>query len=198
MLPGRILAARIADENEIEKFRENERLKRSASLRPAQHAGHIRSNQRFVARSRAASRTRTWHSGHVEHVEIGAQRKSIRRLEPKRRTQNHYLRLFPSRQSRTDCFHASLLGRSRQLPEKEKSRSPEIPLRQNANSRRKNGRPLCVRRKIETEIAQEMETVIHVSDGSFLSPLQLFMAGYFVTLWIRRNFSVFNCRKIRP
>src|SRR5205823_8916105 len=38
MLPGRALAARFVKQDEIEVVRQNERLKRSASLRPAQHA----------------------------------------------------------------------------------------------------------------------------------------------------------------
>ena len=66
---------------------------------------------------------------------VGAQRKSVRRLEPERRTQNDDLRLFAPRQGRADRFHAGHLGRSRQLPEKEKSRSLEIPFRQNSGAR---------------------------------------------------------------
>src|SRR5213078_672461 len=64
-----------------------------------------------------------------EHAQGSAQRQSIRRLEPERRTQNHHLRLFTPCERRTDCFHSSHLERGRKLPEKEKRWSPEIPLR---------------------------------------------------------------------
>ncbi len=43
---------------------------------------------------------------HLEHVQVSAQRQSVRRLEPERRTQNNDLRLFTSRQGRTDSFNS--------------------------------------------------------------------------------------------
>src|SRR5439155_6819079 len=106
MLPGRAMAARSACENEIEIVCENQRLKRFASLCPAEYVGHVRSIERLISRSCSASRTRTCRSRHVEYVEGGPQRESVRRLEPERRTQNHYLRLFTSRQGRADRFNA--------------------------------------------------------------------------------------------
>src|SRR5204863_331436 len=132
MLSGWPLAARLVRRNEIEIIRQDERLKRFAGLRSAQHARDIRSNQGFIPRARATFGTRTWKPCDLEHVESGAKRKSVRRLEPERRTQNNDLRLFASRQRRADRFHASDLGRSRQLPEKEKSRAAEVPFRQNS------------------------------------------------------------------
>ena len=51
MLPGRALAARTAGRNEIESVRKNQRLERFASLCAVEHAGHLRSDQRFVARA---------------------------------------------------------------------------------------------------------------------------------------------------
>ena len=138
MLSGRALAARLVRQNEIEIVREDERLKRFTGLRAAQHAGHVRSNQGFIPRARATFGTRTWKPCDLEHVESGAKRKSVRRLEPERRTQDHDLRLLSPRQGRADRFNAGNLGRSRQLFEKEKSRSPEILLRQDSRSRRKN------------------------------------------------------------
>src|ERR1700730_5070472 len=70
------------------------------------------------------------------------------------------MRLLISRQGRTDCFHSGHLGRSGELPEKEKSRPSEIPLRQSPRPRRKNGRPLRARRETQTETAEEVETLI--------------------------------------
>src|SRR5438128_2673081 len=130
MLSGRPLAARFIKRFEIEIVRQDERLKRFAGLRPVEYAGHVRSNQRFIASARPTSRTRTWESRHrtspsdwrtchLKHVEVGAERKSVRRLEPERRTQNDDLRLFSARQRGTDRFNAGHLGRSCQLPEKE-------------------------------------------------------------------------------
>ena len=84
-------------------------------------------NQGFVARTRPISGARTCRSGHFEHVQGSAQRQSVRRLEPERRTQNHHLRLFTPRQGRADRFNSGHLERSRKLPQKEKSRSFEIP-----------------------------------------------------------------------
>src|SRR5439155_1734881 len=75
MLSGRPLAARFVRRNEIEIIRQDERLKRFAGLRPAQHAREIRSNQGFIPRARATFGTRTWKPCHLEHVESGAQRK---------------------------------------------------------------------------------------------------------------------------
>src|SRR6266478_1563687 len=124
MLPGWIVATGSPCENEIEIVCENQRLKRSASLCATEYVGHVRSNKRFIARSRATSRNRSCRSCNVEYVESGPQRKSVRRLEPERRTQNHHLRLFAPRQGRADCLHSRHLGRSRDLPEKEKSGSP--------------------------------------------------------------------------
>src|SRR6266487_1573131 len=129
MLPGRPLAARFVRRDEAQEFCENERLKRPSGLCAAQHVGYVRSNKRSVARTSSASRTRTCRSCNVEHVESDAQRKSVRRLEPERRTQNNDLRLLASRQTRTNRFYSGHLGRSRQLFEKEESRPPEISLR---------------------------------------------------------------------
>src|SRR5438477_2817856 len=112
MLPGGALAARFVRRNKIEIVRQDERLERFAGLRAAQHAGNVRSNQRFIARARATFGTRTWKSRHIEHVEVGAERKSVRRLEPERRTQNDDLRLFAPRQRRAYRLNAGHLGRS--------------------------------------------------------------------------------------
>src|SRR5713101_10014869 len=112
MLSGRPVVARFVRRNEIEIVRENERLKRSASLRAVEYVGHVRSNERFVAGTGSASRRRTCRSCHSEHVKGGTERKGIRRLEPERRTQNDNLRLFPSRKGRTDRFHSRHMGRS--------------------------------------------------------------------------------------
>src|SRR4030095_7884231 len=128
MLPGRALAARSAGQNEIEVVREDFGLKRSASLRAAEHVGHLRPDERFVAGTGSAPRRRTCRSCHLEYVEGGAERKSIRRLEPERRTQNDHLRLFPSRQGRANRFHSRHVGWSRNRTEKEKGRSHETPL----------------------------------------------------------------------
>ncbi len=84
-------------------------------------------------------------SCHVEHVQSAAQRKSVRRLEPERRTQNDHLRLFTPRQRRADRFNSRHLGRSSELPEKEKSRPSEVSLRQNSRPCRKGGRSLRAR-----------------------------------------------------
>src|SRR5438552_592918 len=135
-LQDRPLAARFVRRNEIEIIRQDERLKRFAGLRPAQHAREIRSNQGFIPRARATFGTRTWKPCDLEHVESGAKRKSVRRLEPERRTQDHNLRLLSPRQGRADRFNAGKLRRSGQLFDKEKSQSPEIPLRQDSRSRR--------------------------------------------------------------
>src|SRR5437879_866329 len=97
MLPGRALAARFVRQNEIEELCENERLKRSPGLCAAQYAGYVRPNQTFIPRTRAASRRRTCRSCHLEYVEVDAQRKSLRRLESERRTQNNHLRLLTTR-----------------------------------------------------------------------------------------------------
>ena len=58
----------------------------SKGLCPAEYVGHVRSNERLIALSCSASRTRTRQSRHVEYVEGGPQRESVRRLEPERRT----------------------------------------------------------------------------------------------------------------
>src|ERR1700730_18053393 len=158
---GWTLAARFVRQNEIEIVRQDERLKRFAGLRAAQYAGNVRSDQRSVARACSASRTRTWRPCYLQHVESGAERKSVRRLEPERRTQNDDLRLLPSRQRRADRFHAGHMGRSRQLPEKEKSRSPEIPFRSNVSPGQKNGRPLRAGRETQTETTEEMRSAEH-------------------------------------
>src|SRR6267143_681545 len=134
MLSGRTLAARFVRRVKIKIVRQNERLERLASLRAAQHAGLVRSNQRLIARARATSGTRTWKSRDFEHVEVGAERKGVRGLEPERRTQNDNLCLQSAREGRTDRLHAGKVGRSRDLPKKEKSRSPQIPLRQNSRT----------------------------------------------------------------
>src|SRR5207245_9802732 len=155
VLPGRALVARFVGQNEIEIVRQNEWLKRLTSLCAAQHASHIRSNEGSIARPCPASRRRTWRSCDFQHVEVGAQRKSVRRLEPERRTQNDHLRVLTSRQGRADRFHSSHLGRSGELPEKEKSRPPEISLRQNPRPRRKNGQPIATRRKTEEKTTKE-------------------------------------------
>src|SRR4029453_14493171 len=64
----------------------NERIKGTAGLRAAEYFGDLRSNQGFVALSRPVSGARACEFGHLEHVQSGAQRKSVRRLEPERRT----------------------------------------------------------------------------------------------------------------
>src|SRR6476660_1364 len=129
MLPGRALASRFVSQNETEIVRDNERLKGPAGLFATQHRSYLRSNQRFIARPCSTSRTRTRRSRDFKHVQGGAQRKSVRRLEPKRRAQNHCLRLFSSREGRTDRFHTGDLERSRKLPQEEKVRAFEVPLK---------------------------------------------------------------------
>src|SRR5437762_12523248 len=124
MLPGRTVAARFIKRDEAEELRQNERLKRFASLRAAQHRGHLRRYQRTLARTGRTSRARTCRSCHREHVESPAQGKGVRRLEPERRTQDDRLCLFAARQGIAYRFNPCQLGRSRKLPQKEKSRSP--------------------------------------------------------------------------
>src|SRR2546429_6858220 len=106
MLPGRDLATRFIRQDEVEILRENEWLKRFAVVRAAKHSSDLRRHQRFVALSGPTSRARASRSCHIEHVQGSAQRESVRRLEPERRTQNHHLRLFTPCERRTDCFHA--------------------------------------------------------------------------------------------
>src|SRR5213593_194139 len=129
MLPGRVVASRFVRPNETEIVRENERLKRLASLRAAEHGSYVRRDQKVIARPCSIPRTRTRGSGDFEHVQGSAQRESVRRLEPERRTQNHHLRLFTPCERRTDRFDSRHLERSRKLSQKEKARSFEIPLR---------------------------------------------------------------------
>src|SRR5712691_8169018 len=105
---------------------------------------------------------------HVELVESGAERESVPRLEPERRTQNHDLRLFAPRQGRTDRFNSRHLGGSRELSEKEKGGSPEIPLRSSPRSRRKNGRPLRIGRETQTKTAEKVEALVEDSDALLL------------------------------
>src|SRR5438105_1150751 len=134
---------------------QNERLERIAGLRAAQHAGHVRSNQRFIALARTTSGARTSRQSHLQHVESAAEKQSVCRLEPERRTQNDCLRLLVARKRRTDRFNAGDLGRSRELPEKEKSRSAQIPVRENGRAREETRRPVCPHRKTKTKTAEE-------------------------------------------
>src|SRR6266513_2007069 len=143
MRPGGTLAARFAKQNEIESVCQNERIQGSASLCAAEHADQFRPNQGFITRSRPTFGRRTRQPRYFKHVESAAQRKSVSRLESERRTQNNNLRLQFARQRRADCLHSSDLGRSGELPEKEKSRSFKVPLRQDSRPCYKNGRLLC-------------------------------------------------------
>src|SRR5213593_833340 len=97
MLPGRAVAARFVRPNETEIVRENERLERPANLFAAEYGSHLRSDQELVVGTCPVSGARACRSCYLEHVQGGAQRQSVRRLEPERRTQNYYLRLFPPR-----------------------------------------------------------------------------------------------------
>jgi len=99
----------------------NERIEGTAGLRAAEYFGDLRSNQGFVALSGPISGARACKFGHLEHVQGSAQRQSVRRLEPERRTQNDDLRLFSPCEGRTDRFNPSNLERSGKMPEKEKS-----------------------------------------------------------------------------
>jgi len=72
-------------------------------------------------------------------------------------SQDDHLCLFASRQGRADCLHSGHLGRSRKLPEKEKSRSLEIPLGQSHHPGRENRRPLRAIRKTQTKAPEEIE-----------------------------------------
>src|SRR5207244_13084731 len=111
VLSGLALAARLIRQNEIKVVREDERVKKFTVLRAAQHADHVRSNQGFIPRARATFGTRTWKPCDLEHVESGAERESIRRLEPERRTQDHDLRLFAPREGRAYRIYAAHLRR---------------------------------------------------------------------------------------
>src|SRR5262249_28608903 len=192
MLPGRVLAARFVEQNEIEIVRQDERLEKLSRLRAAEHVGDVRSNERFIARARPTSRARTWKSRHLEHVENRTERKSVRRLEPERRTQNDDLRLLVARQGRTERFNSGHLGRSCQLFKKEKSRSFEIPLRPSPRPCRKKGGPLRARRKTETKTAEEMERV------SAKRPLVLIALVCVVAGANRAQGDDFPLRKLRP
>ena len=96
----------------LEIVRKNERIEGTAGLRAAEYFGDLRSNQGFVALSRPISGARACEFGHLQHVQGGAQRKSVRRLEPERRTQNDHLCLLTPRQRRADRFNSGHLERS--------------------------------------------------------------------------------------
>ena len=98
MLPGRALAARFVRQNETEIVCQNVWLERTADLRAAEYACDLRSDQGFVARLSPNISNASIAILSLEHVESGAQGKSVRRLEPERRTQNNHLRLFTPRQ----------------------------------------------------------------------------------------------------
>src|SRR5579864_695041 len=55
MLSGGTVAGRLVRRTEIEIVCQNERLERLASLCAAKYAGHVRSNERFIARTRTAA-----------------------------------------------------------------------------------------------------------------------------------------------
>src|SRR5207247_5009232 len=99
--------------------------------------------------------------GHLKHVQGGAQKQSVRRLEPERRAQNHGLCLFAPRARRTDRLYSCPLERSGKLPEKEKRRAFEIPLRSGRRPRRKIWGPFRDGRKTQTKAADETEDMMY-------------------------------------
>src|SRR6266545_1077912 len=94
MLPGGTMAPRFVRQNETEIVCQNERIEGIAGLRAAEYASDLRSNQGFVALPRPVSGARTCRSSHLQHVQGGTERQSVRGLETERRTQNDDLRLF--------------------------------------------------------------------------------------------------------
>src|SRR2546423_14282308 len=156
MLPGRSLASRFAGGNEIEKLGENVRLKRAPGLCAAQHRGDVRRHQSVVARSRRAFGARTPETRHLENGAGTSRRKSVRRLEPERRTQNDGERLLTPRERAADGFDAGDLGRGAKLPQEEKREPARVPVRSGSATRGENGRLVRAGRNAEAEDSEEV------------------------------------------
>src|SRR6266513_1938385 len=139
MLPGRPLAPRSLSGNEIEELGENFRFERIAGLRAAQYRRNLRRHEGIVARPGRTLGTRTSKACHFQNGARVARRKSIRRLEPERRTQDDDKRLFAARQGAADSLDAGDLGRGRELLEEKECEAPCLPVGQGPAARGEKG-----------------------------------------------------------
>src|SRR5947207_710128 len=139
MLPGRPLASRSLSGNEIEELGENFRFERLAGLRAAQYRRDLRRHEGIVARPRRTLGARTCEARHFQNGARLARRKSIRRLEPERRTQDDGERLLAAREGAADGLGAGDLGRGRELFEEKEREAACLPVGQGPAARRENG-----------------------------------------------------------
>ena len=107
---------------------------------PLNTAGDLRSNEGFIARPRGASGARASETGRLENGQSVADRKSVCRLEPERRTQDDRERLLAPGEGTADGFDASHMGGSRDDPEEEKREASRLHFRPRPAARGKTGR----------------------------------------------------------